>query len=156
MLNFQIKVFLRQILPCADKITLFSSISLLRQLHSDVQYAIMFHGGTERFNCGRQVGGSFSEKRMTASFTFDTTILQIAALMHTRSISNVSRSCLQRWSRLSNQKPMLTCCFIRFLTRYCLLPQESLAVRCRMMMRPHSGHLNRYTALLYLTFVKSF
>ena len=49
-----------------------------------------------------------------------------------------------------------TCYFIRFLTRCCLLPQECLAVKCRMMMRPHSGHLNRYTALLYLTFVKSF
>lgn len=42
------------------------------------------------------------------------------------------------------------------LTRCCLLPQECLAVKCRMMMRPHSGHSNRYTALLYLTFVKSF
>ena len=40
-LNFQIKVFLRQILPCADKITLFSSISPLRQLHFNVQYAII-------------------------------------------------------------------------------------------------------------------
>lgn len=49
-----------------------------------------------------------------------------------------------------------TCYFIRFLTRCCLLPQECLAVKCRMMMRPHSGHSNRYTALLYLTFVKSF
>ena len=38
-LNFKIKVFLRQILPCADKITLFSSISPLRQLHFNVQYA---------------------------------------------------------------------------------------------------------------------
>lgn len=45
---------------------------------------------------------------------------------------------------------------IRFLTRCCLLPQECLAAKCRMMMRPRSGHLNRYTALLYLTFVKSF
>lgn len=44
----------------------------------------------------------------------------------------------------------------QFLTRCCLLPQECLAVKCRMMMRPHSGHSNRYTALLYLTFVKSF
>lgn len=42
------------------------------------------------------------------------------------------------------------------LTRCCLLPQECLAAKCRMMMRPRSGHLNRYTALLYLTFVKSF
>lgn len=50
----------------------------------------------------------------------------------------------------------VTCYFIRFLTRCCLLPQECLAVKCRMMMRPHSGHSNRYTALLYLTFVKSF
>lgn len=41
-------------------------------------------------------------------------------------------------------------------TRCCLLLQECLEVKCRMMMRPHSGHLNRYTALLYLTFVKSF
>lgn len=40
--------------------------------------------------------------------------------------------------------------------RCCLLPQECLAAKCRMMMRPRSGHLNRYTALLYLTFVKSF
>ena len=63
---------------------------------------------------------------------------------------------LQRWNRLSNRKPMSTWCFIRFLTRCCLLLQECLAVKCRMMMRPHSGHLNRYTALLYLTFVKSF
>ncbi len=31
------------------------------------------------------------EGRATASFTFDTTILRIAALMHTRSISNVFR-----------------------------------------------------------------
>lgn len=69
---------------------------------------------------------------------------------------NVFRSYLQRWSRLSNRKPMSTCCFIRFLTRCCLLLQECLAVKYRMMMRPHSGHLNRYTALLYLTFVKSF
>lgn len=75
---------------------------------------------------------------------------------HTRSISNVFRSYLQRWNRLSNRKPMSTCYFIRFLTRCCLLLQECLAVKCRMMMRPHSGHLNRYTALLYLTFVKSF
>lgn len=81
---------------------------------------------------------------------------RIAALMHTRSISNVFRSYLQRWNKLSNRKPMSTCYFIRFLTRCCLLPQECLAVKCRMMMRPHSGHLNRYTALLYLTFVKSF
>ena len=58
--------------------------------------------------------------------------------------------------QLSNRKPMSTCYFIRFLTRCCLLPQECLAVKCRMMMRPHSGHSNRYTALLYLTFVKSF
>lgn len=94
--------------------------------------------------------------RKDASFTFDTTILRIAALMHTRSISNVFRSYLQRWNKLSNRKPMSTCYFIRFLTRCCLLPQECLAVKCRMMMRPHSGHLNRYTALLYLTFVKSF
>lgn len=94
--------------------------------------------------------------RTTASFTFDTTILRIAALMHTRSISNVFRSYLQRWNKLSNRKPMSTCYFIRFLTRCCLLPQECLAVKCRMMMRPHSGHSNRYTALLYLTFVKSF
>lgn len=78
------------------------------------------------------------------------------ALMHTRSISNVFRSYLQRWNKLSNRKPMSTCYFIRFLTRCCLLPQECLAVKCRMMMRPHSGHSNRYTALLYLTFVKSF
>ena len=63
---------------------------------------------------------------------------------------------LQRWNRLSNRKPMSTCYFIRFLTRCCLLLQECLAVKCRMMMRPHSGHLSRYTALLYLTFVKSF
>lgn len=83
-------------------------------------------------------------------------ILRIAALMHTRSISNVFRSYLQRWNKLSNRKPMSTCYFIRFLTRCCLLPQECLAVKCRMMMRPHSGHSNRYTALLYLTFVKSF
>ena len=69
---------------------------------------------------------------------------------------NVFRSYLQRWNRLSNRKPMSTCYFIRFLTRCCLLLQECLAVKCRMMMRPHSGHLNRYTALLYLTFVKSF
>lgn len=94
--------------------------------------------------------------RTTASFTFDTTILRIAALMHTRSISNVFRSYFQRWNRLSNRKPMSTCYFIRFLTRCCLLPQECLAAKCRMMMRPRSGHLNRYTALLYLTFVKSF
>ena len=100
--------------------------------------------------------GSFLEGGTTASFTFDTTTLRIAALMHTRSISNVFRSYLQRWSRLSNRKPMSTCYFIRFLTRCCLLLQECLAVKCRMMMRPHSGHLNRYTALLYLTFVKSF
>ena len=99
---------------------------------------------------------SFLEGRTTASFTFDTTILRIAALMHTRSISNVFRSYLQRWNKLSNRKPMSTCYFIRFLTRCCLLPQECLAVKCRMMMRPHSGHSNRYTALLYLTFVKSF
>lgn len=98
----------------------------------------------------------FLEGRTTASFTFDTTILRIAALMHTRSISNVFRSYLQRWNKLSNRKPMSTCYFIRFLTRCCLLPQECLAVKCRMMMRPHSGHSNRYTALLYLTFVKSF
>lgn len=116
----------------------------------------MLHGRTERFNCGQQAGGSFLEGRTTASFTFDTTILRIAALMHTRSISNVFRSYLQRWNKLSNRKPMSTCYFIRFLTRCCLLPQECLAVKCRMMMRPHSGHLNRYTALLYLTFVKSF
>lgn len=95
-------------------------------------------------------------RKTTASFTFDTTILRIAALMHTRSISNVFRSYLQRWNKLSNRKPMSTCYFIRFLTRCCLLPQECLAVKCRMMMRPHSGHSNRYTALLYLTFVKSF
>lgn len=95
-------------------------------------------------------------RKDTASFTFDTTILRIAALMHTRSISNVFRSYLQRWNKLSNRKPMSTCYFIRFLTRCCLLPQECLAVKCRMMMRPHSGHSNRYTALLYLTFVKSF
>ena len=63
---------------------------------------------------------------------------------------------IERWNRLSNRKPMSTCYFIRFLTRCCLLLQECLAVKCRMMMRPHSGHLNRYTALLYLTFVKSF
>lgn len=37
-LNFKIKVFLRQILPCTDKVTLFSSISPLRQLHFDVGY----------------------------------------------------------------------------------------------------------------------
>lgn len=116
----------------------------------------MLHGRTERFNCGQQAGGSFLEGRTTASFTFDTTILRIAALMHTRSISNVFRSYLQRWNKLSNRKPMSTCYFIRFLTRCCLLPQECLAVKCRMMMRPHSGHSNRYTALLYLTFVKSF
>lgn len=116
----------------------------------------MLHGRTERFNCGQQAGGSFLEGRTTASFTFDTTILRIAALMHTRSISNVFRSYLQRWNRLSNRKPMSTCYFIRFLTRCCLLPQECLAAKCRMMMRPRSGHLNRYTALLYLTFVKSF
>lgn len=47
-------------------------------------------------------------------FTFDTTILRIAALMHTRSISNVFRSYLQRWNKLSNRKPMSTCYFIRF------------------------------------------
>ena len=70
--------------------------------------------------------------------------------------ANVFRSYLQRWNKLSNRKPMSTCYFIRFLTRCCLLPQECLAVKCRMMMRPHSGHSNRYTALLYLTFVKSF
>ena len=116
----------------------------------------MLHGRTERFNCGQQAGGSFLEGRTTASFTFDTTILRIAALMYTRSISNVFRSYLQRWNKLSNRKPMSTCYFIRFLTRCCLLPQECLAVKCRMMMRPHSGHSNRYTALLYLTFVKSF
>ena len=119
-------------------------------------YFMENYGRTERFNCGQQAGGSFLEGRTTASFTFDTTILRIAALMHTRSISNVFRSYLQRWSRLSNRKPMSTCYFIRFLTRCCLLLQECLAVKCRMMMRPHSGHLNRYTALLYLTFVKSF
>lgn len=89
-------------------------------------------------------------------FYLRSTILRIAALMHTRSISNVFRSYLQRWNKLSNRKPMSTCYFIRFLTRCCLLPQECLAVKCRMMMRPHSGHSNRYTALLYLTFVKSF
>ena len=116
----------------------------------------MLHGRTERFNCGQQAGGSFLEGRTTASFTFDTTILRIAALMHTRSISNVFRSYLQRWNKLSNRKPMSTCYFIRFLTRCCLLPQECLAAKCRMMMRPHSGHLNRYTALLYPTFVRSF
>lgn len=121
-----------------------------------IQNARMLHGRTERFNCGQQAGGSFLEGRTTASFTFDTTILRIAALMHTRSISNVFRSYLQRWNKLSNRKPMSTCYFIRFLTRCCLLPQECLAVKCRMMMRPHSGHSNRYTALLYLTFVKSF
>ena len=38
-LNFKTKVFLRQILPCTDKVTLFSSISPLRQLHFNVQYA---------------------------------------------------------------------------------------------------------------------
>ncbi|PWM97086.1 MAG: hypothetical protein DBX95_02545 [Oscillibacter sp.] len=37
-LNFKIKVFLRQILPCTDKVTLFSSISPLRHLHFNVQY----------------------------------------------------------------------------------------------------------------------
>lgn len=74
----------------------------------------MLHGRTERFNCGQQAGGSFLEGRTTASFTFDTTILRIAALMHTRSISNVFRSYLQRWNKLSNRKPMSTCYFIRF------------------------------------------
>ena len=82
---------------------------------------------------------------------------RIAALLCIRGASPMfSGSYLQRWSRLSNRKPMSTCYFIRFLTRCCLLLQECLAVKCRMMMRPHSGHLNRYTALLYLTFVKSF
>ena len=95
-------------------------------------------------------------RRDDCLFYLRSTTLRIAALMHTRSISNVFRSYLQRWSRLSNRKPMSTCYFIRFLTRCCLLLQECLAVKCRMMMRPHSGHLNRYTALLYLTFVKSF
>ena len=126
------------------------------QSFCDRMQAAILHGRTERFNCGQQAGGSFLEGGTTASFTFDTTTLRIAALMHTRSISNVFRSYLQRWNRLSNRKPMSTCYFIRFLTRCCLLLQECLAVKCRMMMRPHSGHLNRYIALLYLTFVKSF
>lgn len=101
---------------------------------------------------------AFAERGLSSALPdyVDTTILRIAALMHTRSISNVFRSYLQRWNKLSNRKPMSTCYFIRFLTRCCLLPQECLAVKCRMMMRPHSGHSNRYTALLYLTFVKSF
>ena len=64
--------------------------------------------------------------------------------------------CFQELFAAVEQKPMSTCYFIRFLTRCCLLLQECLAVKCRMMMRAHSGHLNRYTALLYLTFVKSF
>ena len=40
-LNFQINVFLRLILLRADKITLFSSVFPLKQLHSNVQYAII-------------------------------------------------------------------------------------------------------------------
>lgn len=134
-------------------------MSLSRIFSSKTSWACIYrilHGRTKRFNCGQQAGGLFWKEGTTASFTFDTTTLRIAALMHTRSISNVFRSYLQRWNRLSNRKPMSTCYFIRFLTRCCLLPQECLAVKCRMMMRPHSGHLNRYTALLYLTFVKSF
>lgn len=105
-------------------------MSLSHIFSSKTSWACIYrilHGRTERFNCGQQAGGSFLEGGTTASFTFDITTLRIAALMHTRSISNVFRSYLQRWNRLSNRKPMSTCYFIRFLTRCCLLLQECLA-----------------------------
>ena len=43
------------------------------------------------------------------------------------------RSYLQRWNRRSSRKRMSAWCFIRFLTPCCLLLQECLAARCRMM-----------------------